>query len=175
MAAKIRRVIGDPALQGEMRTRLPVQRIVLLPGGNRWDAPTGLRVMVSADGRRWATIAKAGYLLPGLHWYGNHPRRDLSGRVEVFAGGALARFVRLEHLGADQQWDWSIGEIFIERSGPPDRSSDRREAVWFWALAEAAREKGSLSESARWVDRAVAADPEFEPAHRYRAVFEGTK
>lgn len=177
--ASSRWTTGRPRRAGDwfeidLGTRLPVQRIVLLPGGNRWDAPTGLRVMASMDRRNWTTIAEAGYLLSGLHWYGSHPRRDLSGRVEVFAGGALVRFIRLEHLGADPKWDWSIGEIFVERSGSPDRSPGRRQAVWFSALAEEAREKGSLRESARWADRAVAADPEFEPAHRHRAFLKGS-
>ncbi|MEK6813510.1 MAG: discoidin domain-containing protein [Nitrospirota bacterium] len=179
-SASSRWTTGRPRREGDwfeidLGSRLAVQRIVLLPGGNRWDAPTGLWVKVSADGRSWTTVAETGYLLSGLRWYGSHPRRDLSGSVEVFVGGALARFVRLEHLGADPKWDWSIGEIFIERNAPPDRSSGRREAVWFSAMAEEAREKGATGESARRAERAVAADPEFEPAHRLQTVLGGMK
>ncbi len=171
---------GRPRRNGDwfeidLRAQTDVQRIVLLPGGNRWDAPTGLRVLVSRDRRRWTKVSENGRLLPGLHWYGRHPRRDLSGRVEVYLGGIRTRFVRLEHMGEDPKWDWSIGEVFIERSASPDRSPGRRRALWFTALAEEAFDKGARGESRLWAEKASMTDPEFEPAHRLQGLFGSNK
>jgi hypothetical protein len=75
------------------------------------DAPAGLRVETSPDGRVWDMAAQADGLLSGVHWWKGHPRVDEIGRVIVRLVPRPARYVRLVQTGRDR-FLWSLGELF---------------------------------------------------------------
>jgi hypothetical protein len=92
----------------------PVTQVSLLAAPWPADAPTGLRVETSGDGRSWETVATSPDLHPGVHWWKGHPRVDDGGRVIVRFPPRESRYVRVTSLGAESPgaW-WSVAEFFV--------------------------------------------------------------
>jgi 4-amino-4-deoxy-L-arabinose transferase-like glycosyltransferase len=96
----------------------PVAGVSLLTAPWTGDAPTGLQVDVSADGRHWVTVLADEALLPGLHWWKGHPRVDDSGRVLVRFPRRPSRYLRFTHIGAETEGGlWGIAELFVYEAG----------------------------------------------------------
>src|SRR5581483_5733905 len=96
---------------GGVRT---VAQVSLLVAPAPGESPMSLVVATSEDGRRWTQVRTERPLIPGLHWWKGHPRRDESGRVIVRLPPRPARFVRLTNAGPPfPQGLWGIGELFV--------------------------------------------------------------
>jgi hypothetical protein len=92
----------------------PVAQVTLATGPWPSDAPIGLRVETSLDGRAWRTVASVKEVLPGLHWWKGHPRVDDSGRVIVRMAPQATRYVRLtETAKVERDGLWSLAELFV--------------------------------------------------------------
>jgi 4-amino-4-deoxy-L-arabinose transferase-like glycosyltransferase len=137
-----------------------------------YDAPAGLRVETSPDGRVWDTAAQAAGLLFGVHWWNGHPRVEESGRVLVRFVPRPARYVRLVQTGRDR-FLWSIGELFAyEAAGVP------------WEPPPAARVAHGTAGArlAHWMDEPSGPHPKRTPVSyphrraqvRWPAVFDAT-
>jgi hypothetical protein len=110
----------------------PITQVSLLSAPRVSDAPLGLRIETSLDGRRWTTVADEPSLLPGLHWWKGHPRLDESGRVISRFTPHDGRYVRLTSLGPAQPDSlWSVSELFIYETAPSpsEPSSDAAAAL----------------------------------------------
>jgi hypothetical protein len=110
----------------------PITQVSLLSAPRVGDAPLGLRIETSLDGRRWTTVADEPSLLPGLHWWKGHPRLDESGRVISRFTPHHGRYVRLTSLGpARPDSLWSVSELFIYETAPSpsEPSSDAAGAL----------------------------------------------
>jgi hypothetical protein len=91
-----------------------ITQVSLLAAPWTADAPSGLRVETSTDGRAWEAGAEAPDLYPGVHWWQGHPRVDDSGRVIVRFTPRDARYVKIASLGARPPGDtWSVAELFL--------------------------------------------------------------
>ncbi len=96
---------------GAVRT---VAQVSLLVAPAPGEAPMSLAIATSEDGRRWVEDRTERPLMPGLHWWKGHPRRDESGRVIVRLPPRPARFVRLTNAGPPfPHGIWGIGELFV--------------------------------------------------------------
>jgi hypothetical protein len=92
----------------------PITQVSLLAAPWTTEAPTGLRVTTSTDGRSWETAAEHADLQPGVHWWLGHPRVDDSGRVIVRFAARDARYVRITNLGGEvPNGAWSVAELFV--------------------------------------------------------------
>jgi hypothetical protein len=138
----------------------PITQVSLLPGPWAAEAPAGLRIDTSVDGRRWTTAASSPGVYPGVHWWKGHPRVDDSGRVIVRFTPHPARYVRLTSLADSPGASWSVAELFVYEPAlapwsPPPAATD--------ALASAGR---ALD---RWMDDPTGPHPLRSPvteAHR---------
>jgi hypothetical protein len=108
----------------------PVAQITLAAGPWPSDAPAGLRVETSLDGRMWKTVASAQEVLAGLHWWRGHPRLDDSGRVIVRMAPESARYLRLTETAKGVPGGlWGIAELFVYEAvttpwePPPDAAA----------------------------------------------------
>ena len=91
------------------------------------DAPLGLQVTTSLDGRNWRTVAQAKEVWAGLHWWNGHPRVDDGGRVIVRMEPHPTRYLRLvETAKGHAGRRWGIAELFVHEVAdepwrpPPD-------------------------------------------------------
>jgi hypothetical protein len=92
----------------------PIAQVSLVASPWPADAPSGLRVETSLDGRRWDPAATDQDLLPGLHWWKGHPRVDGSGRVIARFPPREGRYVRLTAIGSERAGaSWSVAELFV--------------------------------------------------------------
>lgn len=92
----------------------PIAQVTLLTAPWTAEAPPGLRVETSVDGRRWETVAAEPAMLAGVHWWKGHPRVDDSGRVIVRFAPREGRYVRFTNVGTEWpgRW-WSVTELFV--------------------------------------------------------------
>src|SRR5207247_400902 len=97
-----------------------VAQLDLLVAPDPADAPVGLRVETSLDGRAWTTAADLPIVMPGVHWWKGHPRVDESGRVLVRPPPRPTRDVRSTHRGDGG------GGAGSGRAAPPLRPGPRR-------------------------------------------------
>ncbi|HWC04909.1 MAG TPA: glycosyltransferase family 39 protein [Methylomirabilota bacterium] len=108
----------------------PVAQVTLVAAPWASDAPIGLRVETSADGRAWRTAAAVREVWPGLHWWKGHPRVDDSGRVLVRLDPHPARFLRFVQTEKGESGGlWSVAELFVHEaamapSPPPPAAAD---------------------------------------------------
>jgi len=101
-------------------------RISFLSGPFGFDLPSGFKLEISLNQKKWELISEvsANDMLPGLYWYQGHPRLDQTPRFQISFAPRLARFVRLTNLTTpeDRNEPWSIAELFIyEASETPTR------------------------------------------------------
>ncbi len=139
----------------------PITQVSLLAAPWGGDAPAGLRLETSPDGRAWETVAEHAELYPGLHWWKGHPRADDSGRVIVRFDPRDARYVRITSRGAASRGAmWSVAELFVyEAAASP----------WVPPLAATAARSGATGELDRWMDDPTGPNPLRAPvtaAHR---------
>ena len=105
-------------------------RISFLSGPFGFGLPSGFRLEISLDQKRWELLSEvsANDMLPGLYWYQGHPRLDQTSRFQISFAPRLARFVRLTNLTTpeDRSEAWTIAELFIyEASDTPTRPSEK--------------------------------------------------
>jgi hypothetical protein len=166
----------------------PVAQLSLEAGPFRRDGPAGLRVETSADGRVWDVAAQAAGILPGLHWWKGHPRRDETARVIVRLAPRPVRFLRIVQTGRDEPGVlWSVSEAFVYEAAdgpwtpPPDAvaAGDRAGAAlarWMDDPTGPHPQRAPVTyehrrAQVRWADvfagadRALALAPEWEDAH----------
>jgi hypothetical protein len=123
------------------------------------DAPAGLRVETSPDGRVWDTAAQAAGLLSGVHWWKGHPRVDEIGRVIVRFVPRPARYVRLVQTGRDR-FLWSLGELFAYEAA---------DVPWEPPASARAGHESATARLAGWMDDPWGPHPKRTPvsyAHR---------
>jgi len=101
-------------LQVDLGQVVPDLGRITLISGKPEDAPRGLRLEISQDGRQWQTIREASGLWGDLFWSGPHPfYRPGIGRVDITFPPQSGRFLRLTQLGNDPTYYWSVAECFI--------------------------------------------------------------
>jgi len=91
-------------------------RLTLL-SGNPAEAPRGLLVEVSRDGRTWQTVGQTSGFWGTLFWAGPHPfSRPQQSRMDLVFSPLAGRYVRLTQLGQDPEQVWSVSECFLYRA-----------------------------------------------------------
>ncbi|HEV8308722.1 MAG TPA: discoidin domain-containing protein, partial [Methylomirabilota bacterium] len=119
-------------------------QVTLATGPFPGDAPVGLRVETSPDGRVWDIAGEAPDLVSGLHWWKGHPRVDGGGRVIVRMVPRPARYVRFTQTGRDRPGVlWSLSELF---------AYEIADAAWEPPPAARAAYREAQAEVARWMD-----------------------
>lgn len=105
------------SLQIDLGQVIPDLGRVTLLSGKPEDAPRGLRLEISSDGRNWQPIREAPGLWSDLFWSGPHPfyRPDF-GRVDLIFPPRSGRFLKFTQLGSDPTYHWSVSECFIYRA-----------------------------------------------------------
>ena len=170
----------------------PLTQVSLLAAPTTADAPGGLRVETSQDGRRWETAAVHRDIWAGLHWWKGHPRVDDSGRVIVRFAPRTGRYLRLTETGAPlQSGRWGLSELFVYEvaespASPPAAAGTAlgaaMRALDHWmddptgpnpvrapTTAEHRRAQVPWREVFAAANAALAADPEWEEAHHVYA------
>jgi 4-amino-4-deoxy-L-arabinose transferase-like glycosyltransferase len=105
---------ADEWLELDLGRLRRITQVSLLAAPWATEAPSGLRVATSTDGRSWEAGVEAADLYPGAHWWQGHPRVDDSGRVIVRFSPREARYVRITSLGAEVPGrTWSVAELFV--------------------------------------------------------------
>jgi 4-amino-4-deoxy-L-arabinose transferase-like glycosyltransferase len=106
-------------LQVDLGETVPDLGRITLLSGKAEDAPRGLRLEISSDGRNWQTVREAAGLWSDLFWSGPHPfNRPGLGRVDITFPPRSGRFIKLTQLGSDPTYYWSVAEYFIYQAQP---------------------------------------------------------
>jgi 4-amino-4-deoxy-L-arabinose transferase-like glycosyltransferase len=122
----------------------PITQVSLLAAPWTGDAPAGLEVETSNDGRRWERVASVREVQPGVHWWKGHPRIDDSGRVIARFPPHRARYVRITSLGTESPGGaWSVAELFVYEPAA---------APWLPTPAAMAAFATATGELDRWMD-----------------------
>lgn len=83
--------------------------IIDVSRAHRWAAPRGYRVEISRDAETWSIVAEdPDYLLPLTETL--RPRRY---RIDIPFADAAARYLRVTQTGTDDDYRWSISEIYV--------------------------------------------------------------
>jgi hypothetical protein len=88
-----------------------IRGMTLLQGSSSKDYPRDLRLLVSPDGKKWRAIETQ--WLSDLYWAGNRIFNKLGNRLTYFFQPVSCRYVRLEQVGSDPVYYWSIHEIHL--------------------------------------------------------------
>jgi Dolichyl-phosphate-mannose-protein mannosyltransferase/F5/8 type C domain len=166
----------------------PVAQITLATAPWAAEAPLGLRVETSLDGRIWRTVASARAVWAGLHWWKGHPRVDDSGKVVVRMESHSTRYLRLVQTaqGVTPRF-WGIAELFVHEaaeepwrppSGAPEAAATAEVQLARWmddptgpnpirapVTSEHRRAQVRWSTVFDAANRALALAPEWEDAH----------
>ena len=159
---------GGEWLQVDLGTVEPVAMVRWMPGTYQ-EAPTGLRLEASVDGKTWRVLVELLEYRGPLYWSAGHPMgRVRGGRVELRVEPTPARWLRLTQLGGNTLWRWTIRELFVYAAAdgpPPPPPPDGP------TLARALRDAGvtRLYADHGWGSRVALADPGIRvlPANRF--------
>ncbi|MFH0788752.1 MAG: discoidin domain-containing protein [Pseudomonadota bacterium] len=96
-------------------------RITLLAGKPE-DAPRGLRLEISQNGRDWQLVREVPRFWGSLVWSGFHPfYRPQDGRIDIIFSPRPGRYIRLTQLGTDPVYFWSMAECYIYKVLPQEK------------------------------------------------------
>jgi 4-amino-4-deoxy-L-arabinose transferase-like glycosyltransferase len=106
-------------LQVDLGTIVPDLGRITLLSGKAEDAPRGLRLEISPDGRNWQTVRETAGLWSDLFWSGPHPFYCPGlGRVDITFPPRSGRFLRFTQTGNDPTYYWSVAECYIYQTLP---------------------------------------------------------
>ncbi len=119
-------IIQQPGqfLEVDLGARVTLQGVGILSGLDAHDAPRGLAVEVSLDGRRWERVVGLRSFPPTFVWENGAPRMKPMGEFRVRFPPTEARSVRLIQTGEDQNYWWSVAEMFLYTTGGPSREPE---------------------------------------------------
>ncbi len=93
-------------------------RITLL-AGNGENAPRGLRMEISSDGRNWQILRETSGFWGALFWSGPHPfYRPEEGRIDLVFPPQAGRFLRFTQQDKDPRHSWAVTECFVYQAQP---------------------------------------------------------
>ncbi len=128
-------------LEVELGSPVVLQGVGIVSGLDLHDAPRGLAVELSSDGREWRRLAELQSLPPTFVWENGAPRVRPWGEFRVRFSPTPARSVRLIQIGEDRHYWWSVSEIFLYGTGSSNDPGPVREARiaarrgdWFQAI-----------------------------------------
>ncbi|MBI4767758.1 MAG: discoidin domain-containing protein [Deltaproteobacteria bacterium] len=106
-------------LQVDLGALMPDLGRITLLSGKAEDAPRGLRLEISPDGRNWQTVRETAGLWSDFFWSGSHPfYRPGLGRVDITFPPRSGRFIRFTQIGSDPTYYWSVAECYIYQALP---------------------------------------------------------
>jgi hypothetical protein len=121
-AWKIRKQAGD-YVSVDLGSLKSVARISILPGHLGFGLPSGFKLELSQDQKKWEVVAElsANDMLGGLYWYQGRPRLDQNPRFQISFAPCPARYLRLTNLTTpatpeEQNEPWTIAELFIDEA-----------------------------------------------------------
>jgi hypothetical protein len=150
---------GGEWVQVDLGAVAPVALVRWLPGTYQ-EVPRGVRLESSPDGSAWRTLVDLPEYGGPLYWSAGRPLlRVRSGRVELRAAPATARYLRITQTGGGAVWAWTIRELYVyaaiggEATAQPDPDGA--------TLARAVRSAGieRLYADHGWASRVALADP----------------
>jgi hypothetical protein len=151
---------GGEWVQVDLGAVAPVALVRWLPGSYQ-EVPRGLRLESSVDGSAWRTLVDLPEYGGPLYWSAGRPLvRVRSGRVELRAVPAPARYLRITQTGGGGVWPWTIRDLYVyaatggEATAQPDPDGA--------TLARAVRSAGveRLYADHGWASRVALADPD---------------
>lgn len=109
-------------LEVALGSPVALEGVGFLAGVYEHDAPRGLAVELSGDGREWRRVADLQPLPRTFVWENEAPRAKPWGEFRVRFPRTDARALRLIQLGEDARFSWSVAELFLYSPGssPPE-------------------------------------------------------